>query len=307
VIVAPVQGGPVRELAYSGALSPSGDNFYLAFSPDGRLLAAVPWNLGGIIQVWDLETGESRELGPVGYSESLLRAPQDLGPIGYASSSLRFVDDGHVLWTGHSDEGDQLVIQELLFDVATGAVEVLSSKPIPDDIGWELVRSVSPRGSFMLTGHVNFQSEFFDTEVRMTDLESGQPVSLAAHGPDPSAFAFDPSERFIASGGLTDGLVRVGSISGDEPHLLYGHEGWVQAIEVSPDGRWIASAGDDGTVRLWAVPDLSKPPLHTLEHNELIATLHALTNLRAVRDEVSPKGWKIEVDSFPGWAEVPEW
>jgi hypothetical protein len=53
--------------------------------------------------------------------------------------------------------------------------------------------------------------------------------------------------------------------------------------------------------------DLSKPPLHTLPHDELLAKLKSLTNLRAVRDPESSTGWKIEVGPFPGWATVPEW
>ena len=51
----------------------------------------------------------------------------------------------------------------------------------------------------------------------------------------------------------------------------------------------------------------SKPPLHTLPRDELIAKLKTLTNLRVVRDEDSPTGWKVEVGPFPGWETVPEW
>jgi hypothetical protein len=63
----------------------------------------------------------------------------------------------------------------------------------------------------------------------------------------------------------------------------------------------------DGTIRLWPMPDLSKPPLHTLPHDELLAKLKSLTNLRAVRDPASDTGWKIEIGPFPGWDTVPEW
>ena len=63
----------------------------------------------------------------------------------------------------------------------------------------------------------------------------------------------------------------------------------------------------DTTVRLWPIPDLSKPPLHTLPYDELIAKLKTLTNLRVVRDDESTSGWKLEVGPFPGWETVPSW
>jgi hypothetical protein len=55
------------------------------------------------------------------------------------------------------------------------------------------------------------------------------------------------------------------------------------------------------------MPDLDEPPLHTLPHDQLLVKLKSLTNFRAVRDPEVPSGWKIELDTFPGWREVPEW
>jgi hypothetical protein len=55
------------------------------------------------------------------------------------------------------------------------------------------------------------------------------------------------------------------------------------------------------------MPDVTKPPLHTLPYDELMATLDALTNLRVVRDDDSPSGWELDVGPFPGWEEVPTW
>jgi WD40 repeat protein len=107
--------------------------------------------------------------------------------------------------------------------------------------------------------------------------------------------------------GDVEGVIRVGRIGAGEPHQLLGHNGVVFSVQQSADKRWIASAGEDNTLRLWPMPDLARRPLHTLPHRDLLATLKSLTNLRAVRDSASATGWKIEVGPFPGWKEIPAW
>jgi len=92
----------------------------------------------------------------------------------------------------------------------------------------------------------------------------------------------------------------------EEPRLLYGHTGPVTSVAVSYDGRKVASVSDDGTIRLWPMPDLSKPPLHTLPHDKLVATLRALTNLRAVRDPASGLRLEDRDRPVPGLGEGPD-
>ena len=36
---------------------------------------------------------------------------------------------------------------------------------------------------------------------------------------------------------------------------LDGHEGPVLQVSFSPDGKYLASSGGDGTVKVWSVPD----------------------------------------------------
>jgi WD40 repeat protein len=42
--------------------------------------------------------------------------------------------------------------------------------------------------------------------------------------------------------------------TGKQLAVLEGHEKGVTDVAVSPDGRWIASCGWDGTIRVWEVP-----------------------------------------------------
>ncbi len=87
-------------------------------------------------------------------------------------------------------------------------------------------------------------------------------------------------------------------LSGGDPHLLIGHSRGITAIAISPDGRWVATGSADRTIRVWPMPDVSQPPLHTLPHEDLLDKLRSLTNLAVVPDEESSTGWKVKSAPF---------
>jgi WD40 repeat protein len=148
-----------------------------------------------------------------------------------------------------------------------------------------------------------------DHPVMLFDLPEGERRSITTHGNRVMTVALDPSGTVIVTGDA-QGVVRVGPADGGEPHLLLGHTGAMDMpgnrVAVSPDGRWIASA-TGGEIRLWPMPDVTKPPLHTLPLDEILAKLHELTNVRVVKDDASPTGYRVEIGPFPGWKDVPTW
>ena len=212
--------------------------------------------------------------------------------------ALAFLPDGRLLGEG--------LTGLRVFDLASGASARLRPCRPRANISNDLTSlAVTPDGRTALIVYGTLDTGRM-SELVAFDLETRAERTIVSHGSHVVTATLDPSGHHIVTGS-SDGLVRVGALSGDEPHLLYGHTALVTSVAVSSDGTWIASGSEDGTIRLWPMPDFAKPPLHTLPHDELLAKLRTLTNLRVVADPGSATGYKIEPGPFPGWAKVPEW
>jgi WD40 repeat protein len=108
-----------------------------------------------------------------------------------------------------------------------------------------------------------------DPLIRVWDV-AGKRLAfvLAGHTGAAEAVAFAPDGRTIATGGA-DNAVCLWELPAESPKnrpvqlaprfTLSGHTGAIQAVAFDADGRRLASAGADGTVRLWDVPPLARP------------------------------------------------
>jgi len=271
-----------------------------AFSPSGRLVAAAKGFGTGerkVLRVWDLETGEVRVFdleGPPTEPEGIAESRAVETGCENCVFTVLFENESTLLTAGAGGVRR--------WNLETGTSEVVI-QTAPDEV---LSVTMSDDRATLLTraARLNPYGQFEGVAVH--HLTAGTSRALDLFGDHLRSFTTDPTGEVLVTGDI-EGIVRVGRIDTGEPHLLLGHEQQVYGVAISPDLEWIASAGQDETLRLWPMPNLDKPPLHTLPYDELIAKLKTLTNIRVVRDAESSTGWKLEVGPFPGWAEVPEW
>jgi WD40 repeat protein len=263
-------GGPPETL-------PGFENGVLAldFDPQGRRLAAggigFPNTKERLVRVYDLETRRSQVL--------------DAGDA-KAIYSVEFWPDGRVLAAG----GGGVRLWDVAAARSTLVLEgVIVAHGSPDGRKLLGIRARPGPGGAVGTAVVY-------------DLERKEATPLETHGNRVTCVAWIASGRVVT--GSLDGFVRVGPSTGEEPHLLLGHEAGVRDVRAGPDDTWIASAGEDGTVRLWPVP-ADGPPLHTLSIGEFLERLRSLTNFRVVRDDEAAGGYRLDFEPFTGWNRPP--
>ncbi len=264
----------------------------VAFDASGRWVAAgVSFSRPGTskrLRVWE------RSSSVVKYDWPLEAPGEPESPYAWVAHRVAFLDERRVLVAGSAGLRR--------FDVETGTSEWL----------WKIDRGISADMAVSSDGRLVAAAGFPGQEAPdqwagpvVLDLAAGSRREILTHGTRVWSVALDAGGRVLVTGG-NDGVVRVGRPDGSAPHLLFGHTGPVVTVAVSPDGRWIASAAGS-EIRLWPMPDIAKPPLHTLPHGELMAELQALTNLRVVEDPAAATGYKLDIGPFPGWKDAPTW
>ncbi|MEV2268862.1 serine/threonine-protein kinase [Nonomuraea africana] len=202
-------------LAVPDAISVAG----LAFAPDGRTLAVVPWSGGfGRVRLWDGK-GPARTL------------PRTGGDV------LAFSPDGRALAVGGRDNA--------LIPLPSGPVVAQPFSPSVDGVS---AVAFSEDSRIIATGSFESGIDLWDarTLVRVRHLATG--------GDDVTALAFSPREGLLAAGS-GGGVVQLWDVDRGVPYgLPYPvHAGAVLAVAFGAGGGELYSVGEDGGVRRLAV------------------------------------------------------
>jgi len=231
----------------------------------------------------DLESGESQTL-------SLAESDDSADPGNAGVWDLRFAPDGSLFSAGMGGVRR--------WNLADGSSETIQSAVFARI-------DLSQDGRTLVVGASEKIGTNVLTELTVYDFESGGRHTIESHGRWVVSVDLDDRGQTLATGDAF-GVVRVGPATGEEPHLLFGHEGVVISVTFSRDGRSLASAGMN-EIRIWPVPDRDQTPLHALPIGELIDRLGSLSNIRIKESEEHDTGWTYDRAPFPGWETVPTW
>ena len=272
----------------------------LSVSHDGEWLAVGTGIFTGAASVWNLRTHQEIACPAVaGDIRNVTFSPQssslailvkktysqyelDLWDVGTRKIAAKFPLDGVCTGSSFSEDGRKLVTECLLVNEAgwytNGQMTVWQ---IPQ--GTKLAEySISPvtfsanNGTRLAVSRDGSIAAFAksDGKVCVIDLATGKESWTAKAADDQYVvcMAFSPDGKVLATGaGFVESTIRLWDVaSGKEIRRLEGHRAFISSLVFWPDGKTLASASGDQTIRLWDLTDISNiPPARVLQGHKL--------------------------------------
>jgi WD40 repeat protein len=243
------------------------DILTVAFHPDGHLLAA-----GGneqTIQLWDLNTKEKTGtlVGHQGIIHSIAFSPDGqtlvsgswdktvrLWEINLATELRLMKGEDSIYSVAFSPDGKQIAVGSYNDTITLWATNTGQRLHTLQGNGMRTVYAVafSPNGHQIISGDLS-------NKVRVWDTDTGNSLFIlkgfeGVFG-NILSVAFSPDGHTIVASGGGDQTIKWWNASTGEELQTHQNDGSdVRAITFSPDGRMLASAHDDNTIKLWITP-----------------------------------------------------
>ncbi len=231
----------------------------VAYSPDGRYLAAAGWE--NEVHVWQAD-----KQGPP--LVTLRKHGCSIRHIAFSPDSRRLAtasDDRTVrIWdvptgeeidclAGHADKVSRVAFSSDGWRIASASedrtVKVWATGSLPSVFSPEKssVKCVafSPDSATLAAAGHDGTIRLWDPRLRVLQRV------LRGHVEMVHSLAFSPTEQMLASAGRDHTIKLWNAVTGCELRTLTGHGAPVRTVVFSPGGDHLASAGEDGSIRLW--------------------------------------------------------
>jgi WD40 repeat protein len=207
----------------------------VAFSPDGKTLVYPDSN---DLIVWDLATSKPRAT---------------LKGLRFGGRALTFSPDGKTLAAGSTDDLGRL------WDVESGKL----TAQLKGHTSWVKALIFTPDGKTLITGGADKVVKVWDVESgKVRDTFPGQKVEplmealSVALAPDGKTIAWGTYKfgdaKNVGFQAPAIGLIKIWDMEAKkERDTLKGHTGAVWSVVFSKNGKLLATASDDKTIRLW--------------------------------------------------------
>lgn len=245
--------------ANTGQLIYQVPGYFSVFSPDGKTIAA---SYDDGIHFWDTATGEEKEV---------------INRIWFDGITMGFSPDGKGILTSSWDGTPSL------WDAETG-------QKLIEFVGHTAGAGFcyfSPDGSRV----VSFGN---DGTARVWDAKTGEQLLVLTEKGADGTGAFSPDSKLLATtggSGFTD-IIIWDAQTGEKLKTIVGHTAWINHLEFSSDGKWIASASSDRTAKIFDV-----------ETGRLLTTLAGHTET-VIEVDFNPDGTKLATSSTDGTMRV---